>query len=155
MSFILPITTTEQSDISNLQMFMQEEDYKDKRATDAIKIQGVDGLKLRNVSVKWAEDKTEPKWASAASFRDVSGLELDNFTGRQGLKTSSFPALVFDNVMGAILRDSRADEGCGTFLAVRGGATRNIRLRNNDLEEAHKPLDFENAAVKKAVVIQP
>ncbi len=102
--------------ISNVQMFMQEEDYKDKRATDAIKAQGVDGLKLRNVSVKWAEDKTEPKWASAASFRDVSGLELDNFTGRQGLKDSPSPALVFENVKDAIVRESRADEGCGVFL---------------------------------------
>jgi polygalacturonase len=138
--------------ISDLKMFMREEDSKDKRATDAIKVEGVNGLKLRNISVKWAEDKTEPKWASAASFRDVNGLELENFSARQGLKGGSHPALLFENVRGAIVRDSRADEGCGTFLSIRGSASGNIRLRNNELDEARKSLDFENAALKKAVV---
>jgi polygalacturonase len=138
--------------ISNVQVFMQEEDYKDKRATDAMQVQWVNGLKLRNVSVKWAEDRIEPKWAGAASFRDVSNLELDNFTARQGLKSSAHPAVLFQNVDGAIVRDSRADEGCGVFLALRGEGTRNIRLRNNDLEAARKPIDFETPALKKALV---
>jgi polygalacturonase len=140
--------------ISDLQMFMREEDYKDKRATDAMAVQGVDGLRLQDVSVKWAEDRTEPKWASAASFRDVSGLELDNFTARQGLKNSPHPALLFDNVTSAIVRDSRADEGCGVFLALRGANTRNIKLRNNDLEAARKPIEFETPALKKTIVTQ-
>jgi len=138
--------------ISDLQMFMQQEDYKDKRATDAIRAQGVDGLTLRNVSVKWAEDTTEPKWASAASFRDVSDLELDNFTSRQGLKNSSHPALLFENVNAAVVRDSRAANGCGVFLALRGAGTRNIRLRNNDLDAARKSIEFETPALRKALV---
>jgi polygalacturonase len=138
--------------ISNLQMFMQEEDYKDKRATDAIQAREVDGLKLRNVSVKWAEDRTEPKWASAASFRDVSGLELDNFTSRQGLRESPHPALLFENVDRAVVRDSTAEEGCGLFLALRGARTRNIRLRDNDLGAARKDVEFETPGLKKVVV---
>jgi hypothetical protein len=136
--------------ISGLQMFMDAEDAIDKRATDAIEVEGVDGLKLRNVSVKWAEDKTEPKWASAATFRNVRGLELDDFTGRQGIRSGPAPALLFDDVTDAIVRDSRADEGCGAFLSVRGGASQKIRLRNNDLEEARQPLDIE-PALKKVV----
>jgi hypothetical protein len=139
--------------ISNLQMFMQEEDYVDKRATDAIRAQGVDGLKLRNVSVKWAEDKTEPKWASAASFRDASGLELDNFASRQGLRNSPHPTLVFDNVNGAIVRHSRADDGCGVFLALRGARTRDIKMRDNDLDAARKSVEFETPALKKVLVV--
>jgi hypothetical protein len=117
-------------------------------------VEGVDGLKLRDVSVKWAEDKPEPKWASAAVFRNVQGLELDNFTGRQGRKSGTSPALLFENVAGALVRDSRAAPGSGTFLSIRGNASKNIRLRNNDLEEAQRPLEFENEAVKKAVVIR-
>lgn len=140
--------------ISNLQMFMQEEDAKDKRATDAIRVQRVDGLKLRNVSVKWAEDKPEPKWTSAGVFRDVSGLELDNFTARQGLKDSPYPTVLFENVTRALVRGSRADEGSGVFLMVRGAATRDIRLRNNDLDAARKAVEFENAAVGKSVAVQ-
>ena len=140
--------------ISGLQMFMEAENAVDKRATDAMKVEGVDGLKLRNVSVKWAEDKTEPMWASAAAFRNVRGLELDGFEGRQGLRQGPHPALLFENVTAATVRDSRADEGCGAFLAIRGSASGNIRLLNNELEEARKPLDFENAALEKAVVVQ-
>ena len=140
--------------ISNLQVFMQEEDYRDKRATDAMQAQGVDGLTLRNVSVKWAEDRTEPKWASAASFRDVRGLQLDNFTSRQGLKNSPHPALVFENVDRAVVRDSRADDGCGVFLALRGAGTRDIRLRSNDLDAARRSVEFETPALKKALVVE-
>ena len=149
----LPERRIENVTISNLQMFMQEEDYKDKRATDAMQAQGVDGLTLRNVSVKWAEDRTEPKWASAASFRDVSHLELDSFTARQGLKNGPHPALVFENVDGAVVRDSRADDGCGVFLALRGAGTRDIRLRNNDLDAARTSVEFETPALKKALVV--
>lgn len=139
--------------ISNVQMFMLEENYQDKRASDAIRVEGVDGLRLRNVSVKWAEDKTEPKWAGAAVFRDVTGLELDNFTGRQGLKDGTTPALTFENVKDAVVRDSRADEGCGVFLLVRGNSS-GIRLRNNDFDNARKPVEFETPALRKAVVME-
>ncbi|HOK46432.1 MAG TPA: hypothetical protein PLK67_10895, partial [Bryobacteraceae bacterium] len=139
--------------ISNVQMFMLEENYKDKRARDAIRVEGVDGLRLRNVSVKWAEDKTEPKWAGAAVFRDVTGLELDNFTGRQGLKGGTAPALTFENVKDAVVRNSRADEGCGVFLLVRGNAS-GIRLRNNDLDNARKPVEFESPALQKTVLME-
>ena len=138
--------------ISGLQMFMDPEDAVDKRAGDAIRIERVDGCKLRNVSVKWAEDRTEPKWASAAVFRRVRGLELENFRGRQGIRSSAIHALLFENVTDALIRDSRADAGCGTFLGVRGSASRNIRLRNNDLGEAGRPIEFENDALKRAVV---
>ena len=138
--------------ISNLQMFMDAENTADKRASDAIRVERVDGLKMRNVSVKWSEDKVEPKWASAAVFRNVQGLELDNFSGRQGIKSSPIPALLFENVSTALLRDSRADAGCGTFLAIRGSGSGNIRLRNNDLESAARPIEFENETLEKAVV---
>ena len=138
--------------ISNLQMFMDAENTADKRASDAIRVERVDGLKMRNVSVKWSEDKVEPKWASAAVFRNVQGLELDNFSGRQGIKSSPIPALLFENVSTALLRDSRADAGCGAFLGIRGSGSGNIRLRNNDLESAVRPIEFENETLKKAVV---
>lgn len=139
--------------ISNVHILMQQENYKDKRATDGIQVQNVNDLQLRNISVQWAEDQTEPKWASAAVFKDVSRLELDNFAGRQGLKGGASPALLFENVKDAIVRDSHADAGCGTFLLVRGADTASIRLRDNDLENARKSLDVE-AAPKNSVTTQ-
>jgi polygalacturonase len=140
--------------ISNLQMFMSVENRIDKRATDAIRIDRVNGLKLRNVTVTWAEDEIEPLWQSALFLRNVTGFEIDDFTGRQGLKRSSAAAVALDDVASGIIRDSRAGEGCGTFLHVRGERTKDVRLRGNDLRQARNPLSFEQESLKKAVIVE-
>jgi len=51
------------------------------------------------------------------------------------------------------VRDSRADDGCGLFLALRGAGTRDIRLRNNDVDAARTSVEFETPALKKALVV--
>lgn len=139
--------------LSNLRMIMEPEDAKDKRATDAIRIERVSGLDLRNASVTWSGD-AEPKWASAAVFLNVKDLEVIDFTGRQGIKGGSAPALLLQNVDGAAIRDSRADPDCGVFLSVRGTANRNIKLRDNDLSSARTGIEYENPAVKNAVTVK-
>jgi hypothetical protein len=48
----------------------------------------------------------------------VSGLTLDGFTGRQAWPERDLPAIVFNKVSDAVVRDSRAIEGTGTFLKV-------------------------------------
>ena len=80
----------------------------DQRTTDAIRADGVNGLKIRNVSVKWAEDKTQEKWRSALYLKEVTDFEVDNFTGRQGLKTGKAPVVVLENVNDGVLRNLRA-----------------------------------------------
>jgi len=140
--------------VSNVQIFMDEENAPDKRATDAIVADGVNGLKLRNVSVKWAEGKTEPMWQSALRLRNVTDLELINFAGRQGLKTGKDPAVVVENVIDGVIRDSRASAGTGTFLEFRGAKTKDLRLQNNDLSKAAKQLAFTNGALSRSVVLQ-
>jgi hypothetical protein len=147
-----PARPIENITISNVQMFMVAENTVDKRATDAIRVEQVNGCKFRNVSVIWAEDKVEPRWASAAVFREVQSLELDNFSGRQGLRASALPALLLENVAGALIRDTTAPAGTGAFLAVRGARSANIRLRNNDLSGAARPIEFENEALKRVLV---
>jgi len=137
--------------ISDVRMYMEPENAVDKRATDAIRIENVNGLKMRDVTVKWATEGAEPKWASAALFRNVTDLELANFTGRQGLKSSTTPAVVLENVAGATIHGSRADTGCGTFIEVRGKASKSIALRDNDTNAAVKRIVFENDAVRNQV----
>jgi hypothetical protein len=138
--------------ISNLQLFMEPEDAKDKRATDAIRIERVQDLELRNLSIKWGND-AEPKWASAAVFRGVKDLKLTNFTGRQGIKASAAPAVLLENVEGATVRDSYADPECGVFVFVNGNTSKNIRLRNNDTSHAKKAIEYGSEALKKSVAI--
>jgi len=56
---------------SNVQIFMNPEDSKDKRASHALQIEGVKDLKMHNLSVSWAEE-TERKWESALVVKNVS-----------------------------------------------------------------------------------
>jgi hypothetical protein len=140
--------------ISNLQMYMEPEDAPDKRATDAIQAAGVNGLKLRNVSVKWAQDQPEAKWRSALWLKNVTGLELDGFTGRQGLKGAAAAAIVMENVADGVLRNLRAAEGAGTFLEFRGPANKDLWAHSNELSKAAKPVAFTDGAQPKLIKIQ-
>jgi hypothetical protein len=149
-----PDRSIENVTISDLRMYMEPEDALDKRATDAIRIENVNGLKLRDVTVRWATEKPEPKWASAAVFRNVKDLELANFTGRQGIRSSTTPAIVLEDVDGGTIHGSRADSDCGTFIEVRGAATKRIRLRDNDTEAARKTIAYENESVRKGVIVK-
>jgi hypothetical protein len=137
--------------ISNLQIFMQPENKPDKRATHAIHACGVNGLTLRDVSVKWTEEQFEPKWASALVLGNVLNFDIDRFSGRQGLMEGSAPAVLLYECTDGIIRDCRANENCGTFLHVTGEQTRNIRLRDNDLEEADQQVSFEQESLREKV----
>jgi hypothetical protein len=140
--------------ISGLQMFMEPENLPDKRATDAIHAEAVRGLRLRNVTVKWAEDQPEPKWRSALWLKDVIDVEVDSFTARQGLRTGRAPAIVLENVADGVLRNLRAAEGAGTFLDFRGAGTRGLWVHTNDLGKAATPATFSDGADRARVRIQ-
>lgn len=139
--------------LRNIRMHMEPEDATDKRATDAIHIENVSGMALQNVTVRWATENAEPKWASAAVFRNVADLELTNFKARQGLKSSAIPAVVLENASGATIRTSRADTDCGVFIEFRGSDTKNVVLRDNDVRAAERPFVFESDGVRSRVDI--
>ena len=77
---------------------MLAENQPDKRATDALIFQGVDGLTLRGVEVDWDRDKAEPKWRSALVLRNVSNLVLQDFRGQAAQSDGSVPAILKENV---------------------------------------------------------
>ena len=139
--------------ISGVQLFMNQEDARDKRATHAMQIEDVRGLSIRDLSVKWAEDQVEDKWQSALALKRVADFEINSFSGRQGLLEGGAPALLLEDVADGTIRDSRATKGCRTFLRVAGGASRDIALRNNDFRQGDKGVSFESEAVRKAVTV--
>ena len=79
--------------MSNVRLFMEVENARDKRATDAIRIENVKGLILRDVSVEWNEKENEPAWQSALVLKNVQDFTVDTFSGRQGLRTKIYPVL--------------------------------------------------------------
>jgi hypothetical protein len=84
--------------IANLRVKMLAEDKPDKRATDALIFQGIDGLTLRDVAVDWDREKPEPKWGSALVLRDISNLVMQDFRGQAARPEGPIPAIVEKNV---------------------------------------------------------
>jgi hypothetical protein len=80
--------------IQNLRVKMLPEEVPDMRATNAIVIERVDGLTLRNIDVDWDEQAPEAAWGSALVLRDISRLILDGFSGRSGSREAGVPAIV-------------------------------------------------------------
>ena len=137
--------------MSNVRLFMEVENARDKRATDAIRIENVKGLQLRDVSVEWNEKETEPAWQSALVLKNVQDFTVDTFSGRQGLRDKDVPGIVLDNSADGVVRNSSATDGTATFIHVKGAATKDLALRDNRTGKAKKSVTFENDAVKKAV----
>jgi len=140
--------------ITDVQMLMKDEDAPDKRATDALRIEAVTGLKIRDLTVNWTEEMPEKKWQSALVLKDVSEFEINSFSGRQGLKTGKAPVILLNNTKDGIIRDSTAAEGSGVFVQVAGDQTRDIILRDNNMKKAVKEILFSNEASKKTVEIK-
>ena len=140
--------------MSNVQMFMNPEDAKDKRASNALEIENVLGLKIRNLSVNWTEDQVEEKWQSALVIKKVTDFEIESFSGRQGLKNSDFPTIRMEDVSDGTIRESYATEGCNTFIHLQGQECKDITLRNNNFKRAKKDITYENDSLKKNVEIK-
>jgi hypothetical protein len=139
--------------ISNVQLLMNAEDAKDKRATDAIKIEGVKGLNIRDLTVRWSEEETEKKWQSALTLKNVSDVVIDSFSARQGLKDGKDAAILMEHVSDIVIRNSRAAEGTNNFIHLQGQDNKDITLRYNDTKKAWKEITFSNEELKKSVTI--
>jgi polygalacturonase len=137
--------------ISNVQVFMNPEDAKDKRATDALKIERVQGLTIRDLSIKWREDQTEDKWKSAFVLKNVSDFDIDAFTGVQGLKTGNAPAILMEDVTDGVVRNSRALAGVRTFVHVNGSGSSDVTFRNNRISKTQKEITFQDKNLEKKI----
>ncbi|MEJ1241669.1 glycosyl hydrolase family 28 protein [Chryseolinea sp. T2] len=139
--------------MTNVQLFMDVEDAKDKRATDAMVFEHLRDLQLNSVSVEWSETPTESSWRSALVMKNVTGFTVDNFSGRQGLRNKAIPAVSLDNCTDGIVRNSTAPEETETFIHISGTSSKDIIIKDNRTTKAKKAVTFENDAVKKAVIL--
>lgn len=130
--------------MTNVQLFMEPEDAKDKRATDALVFDNVNGLKINDLTVKWNENETEPKWKSALVMKHVDDFEIRSFSGRQGLKGSNTPAIVLENISEGLIVESRAEAGCSTFIEMKEKEKTELVLRNNNLRKAKQEINYTN-----------
>jgi len=140
--------------ISNVRLFMDVEDAKDKRASDAIRIENVKGLKLRDVTVEWNEKETESAWQSALVLKNVSDFNVETFAGRQGLRDKDVPTILIENGSDGVVRNSSASNGTANFIHVKGVGTKDLVMKDNKTNKAGKAITFENGGVKKGVTFE-
>ncbi len=137
--------------ISGMRLFMNPEDAADKRATDALRMEGVRNLEIRDLAVNWATDMPEKKWQHALVLKNVSRFEIDFFSGRQGLEKGNDPAILLDNVKDGVIRNSRGDEGTQVFIHLQGNESEGITLRNNNTKKAGRYITYGDGELKKVV----
>jgi hypothetical protein len=136
---------------SDIQIFMLPEDAADKRASDAMILENINGLKIHDMSVVWDEDKSEPGWKSALSLKNISDFEIRSFAGRQGLKGSSDPAILLDDVQDGLITGSKAHKDCTVFIHLKGSKNRDLTIGNNIVANAGKEITFETNESRKSV----
>ena len=91
-----------------------------------------DALELHNVQVN-------PDSGPAFLVRDSKELELDGVATRK--PPADAPVIRLERCPGAIVRNSRAFAGTGTFLSVAPGELKNVVLAGNALGNARKPVE--------------
>ncbi len=137
--------------IRNLKLFISTDPTAPYDTTvDALKFQWAKNLKLQDIEVNWEEPELKA-WKGALSFEDVKGLEVEAFTGRPAWANNDAPAVAFNKVSDAVIRDSRAAAGTGAFLKVSGATSRGIYLFGNDLRHAKAPFQVDKNVARGAV----
>jgi Glycosyl hydrolases family 28 len=106
-----------------------------KRDIPAFYARKVNGLKMRNVQVDWADAMPE-YFAEAVRVEDFQDLTIDTFTGRQAQKATG-AAISLHNGTGVAITNSRATPGTQTFLQLDKVQNRRVFV-NYDLSAATK-----------------
>ena len=122
------------------------------RSRNAMQFRYARNLKVKDVEVTWGQPELR-QWQSALTFQEVSGLKLEGFAGAPARAHPEAPAVVFDQVEGAVVAGSEARHGTQVFLKVTGARSADIHLRGNQLHDA-RPYEVgpgvKDGAVKEA-----
>ena len=135
--------------LSGIQLFMTRESTPDKRASHGLVAEGVERLRIRDLELRWAEDDPEPRWQSAVVVRKARDVELSGFVGRSAPGAADVPAVVMEDVDGALVHGCRPLPG--RFLHV-GGSSRAIHLIGNDFSATRVPVSYASEDLRGAVV---
>lgn len=116
----------------------------------ALTIENARNFSLNNVEITW-EAPTSSHWQSALVVNNVKGLVLDGLSARQANDQAGAPAVVLNDVDGAVIRNCQAQAGTGTFVQVADAGTRAVVLWGNDLRQAAKAVQVAAGANRQAV----
>ncbi|RPI49359.1 MAG: hypothetical protein EHM55_23910, partial [Acidobacteria bacterium] len=140
--------------LSNINLTMLPENAPDKRADDALFIESARGVQVRDLSVRWAEEETEPKWRSALVLRKVSDFDVDGFKGRQGLPSSNAAPILVEDVDRGVIRNSEATEGSRRLVHVGGVAARDVTVSGSRVPSGAVVATFERSDLGRRVRVR-
>ena len=133
---------------------MLPENAPDKRADDALFIESAKGVRIRDLSVRWAEEETEPKWRSALVLRKVSDFDVDGFKGRQGLPSSNAAPILVEDVDRGVIRNSEATDGSRRLVHVGGIAARDVTVSGSRVPSGAVVATFERSDLGRRVRVR-
>jgi hypothetical protein len=140
--------------LSNLNILMLPENAPDKRADDALLVERVRGVQIRDLSVRWSEEHTEPKWRGALVLRKVSNFDIDGFKGRQGLRDSNAAPILLEDAEQGVIRNSQATEGSRRLVHVDGAATGDITISGSRVPPGAVVATFERPDLKSRLRVR-
>jgi len=140
--------------LSNVDITMLPEDAADKRATHALVLDGVRGVKLRDLSVRWAEEGAEPKWGSALVLRKVSDFDVDGFDGRQGLRSANAPPILIEDAEQGAIRNALATVGARKLVHVAGRTARAIDVSGSRVPADAAVITYERPDLRRTVRVR-
>jgi len=121
--------------LENIKLFLSTDpEAAYDRTVNAMQFRFARDLKVRDLQVNWEKPELN-QWQSALYFQDVQGLNLDGFVGGPAKLQTDIPAVVFDRVEDATIRNSTARPGTQVFLKVKGPQSSRIYLIDNEFHE--------------------
>ncbi len=146
-----PQSWLENISLENIKLFLSTDpEAAYDRTVNAMQFRFARDLKVRDLQVIWEKPELN-QWQSALSFQDVQGLNLDGFVGGPAKSQTDIPAVVFDRVEDATIRNSRARPGTQVFLKVKGPQSRRVYLIDNELHDVRSHY-LVDADVKEGTV---
>jgi hypothetical protein len=137
--------------MTGIELHMLPENAVDKRATDAMRFDNVRELRIRDLSVHWAEEDAEPKWSSAIVLRRASEFAIDGFSGRQGRVAANDPAIMLDDAAEGVIANARGSAGCRRLVHVQGEATRELTIKDSTVPPGGTVVTYANDRLRRTV----
>ena len=136
--------------LADINLTMQPESERDKRATDGLTIRNAEALALRNIRLGWQAQAPEVKWAHGLALHTVRDFRIAQFDSPPFSPTSPAAVLLVDTQRGVLNWPALAPSG-PAYCQVTGGQTKELRIQAADTKKLPQ-LTVEPAA-RQAVII--
>ncbi len=149
-----PQSWLENISLENIKLFLSTDpEAAYDRTVNAMQLRYARDVKVRDLEVTWEKPELN-QWQSALYFQDVQQLNLDSFVGGPAKPQTDIPAVVFERVEDATIRNSTVRPGTQVFLRVKGPQNRHVYLVNNELHEVRSrylaDTDVKEGTVKES-----